>query len=102
MAWPANSIIAKLFGRARLEWYAGFLAGGVACALPWSTSLTSIIIAAWLVTLIGSWQVAALRREISTPAGGIPVAFWALGVVGVLWAIAPLGERMSSLSSFHK
>ena len=102
MAWSARAIIAKLLDRVAVARHADWLAVAVAVSLPWSTSATVILIALWLVMLIGSLDVAALRREISAPAGGLPVALWVLGAAGMLWAAAPLAERINGLSSFHK
>jgi O-antigen ligase len=102
MAWPAPTIIAKLIGRENLARHADWLAVAVAVSLPWSTSVSLIFIVLWLVMFLGSAHVAALRHEISTPAGGLPVAMWVLGAVGVLWAAAPLDERIAGLNSFHR
>src|SRR6266446_6805379 len=92
----------RLFDRQSLGRYADWFAVAVAIALPWSTTFTAVFIVLWLVTLIGSWNIAERCREHWTLAGGLPVALWALGVVGMLWATVPLADRFAGLSSFHK
>ena len=44
----------------------------------------------------------ALRRAILTPAGGLPVALCAAGVLGLLWSDASFAERVNGLSSYYK
>jgi O-antigen ligase len=92
----------RLFDRQSLGTYADWFAVAVAVALPWSTTFTAVFIVLWLVTLIGSWNIAERRRERWMLAGGLPVALWALGVVGMLWATVPLVDRFAGLNSFHK
>jgi hypothetical protein len=76
----------KLLGRQTLGRCADWLAVSVAVALPWSTSLTGIFVALWIVTLIGSWDIPTRRYEPVTLAGGLPIALWALAAAGMLWA----------------
>ena len=78
------------------------LAVGLAASLPWSTSLTSSLLGLWLVTLIPTLDLRSLRRELMTPAGGLPVALWAMGAVGMLWADVGWSERLAGLSGYHK
>src|SRR4029079_8855681 len=78
--------------------------GGVAVAvsLPWSTSATAILIGLWFFTLVPVLRWDELRREILTPAGGLPVLLVLLGVAGMLWADVTLLERWKGLDSFLK
>src|SRR5882672_2925851 len=78
------------------------LAAAVAVALPWSTSATAILIVLWLIALVPTLDAAALRREIMSAAGGLPVLLWALGAIGMLWADVSWSERLGGLSGFHK
>jgi len=79
------------------------LAVALAASLPWSTSATGILAGLWLLAVIPTLDAAALRRVLSTPAGGLPVMLWALGLVGMLWASGvPFAERLDGLSSYHK
>ena len=42
----------------------------MAVSLPWSTSATSILLVLWLVALLPTLDVAMMRREVETAAGG--------------------------------
>ncbi len=88
--------------RARLMRLADQLAVALAISLPWSTSATGIVAALWLLALVPALDRAALRRVLSTPAGALPVLLWAAGVAGMLWADAPLAERIDGLGPYHK
>jgi O-antigen ligase len=101
--WTARTALAnRLFDHERLARTADGLAIALAISLPWSTSATSILAALWLIALIPTLDPAALRRVLSTLAGGLPVLLWALGLAGVLWSDAPLIERFDALGAFHK
>jgi O-antigen ligase len=71
-------------------------------ALPWSTSITSIAIGLWLIALLPTLDTAALRRELMTPAGGLPVVLWFLAALGMLWAEAKWGQRFDALNGYVK
>jgi O-antigen ligase len=86
----------------RLGQLADGLAIAVAVSLPWSTSATSILIVLWLVAVVPTLDVASLRRELLSPAGGLPVLLWGLGAVGMLWADVGWSERIAGLNGFHK
>src|SRR5262245_48587082 len=94
--------VAGIADPARLREVADWLAVAVAVSLPWSTSATSILLVLWLIAVLPTLDLAAVRREVSTPAGGLPVLLWALGALGMLWADASWSERLDGLGSFHK
>jgi O-antigen ligase len=75
---------------------------GVAVSLPWSTSATAILVVLWLAAILPALDPGALRRALADPAGGLPVALCALGLVGMVWADAAGGERLSAWQSFLK
>jgi hypothetical protein len=81
---------------------ADWLAVAVAVALPWSTSAVGIALAAWLIVFLPTLDVAALKRELGTPAGGLPVLIWCLGFIGMLWADVSWHERLAGLDGFHR
>jgi O-antigen ligase len=93
-ATPAN--------RVRLAPIADGLATAVAVSLPWSTSATGILVVLWLITLVPVLDGAAVRREVLSAAGGLPVLLWVLGAIGMLWADVNWSERIAGLSGFHK
>jgi hypothetical protein len=74
----------------------------VAVSLPWSTSATGILVVLWLLALIPTLDASALRRVMLTPAGFLPVALVALGVIGMLWADVTWAERWGGVESFLK
>lgn len=78
------------------------LAVAVAVSLPWSTSATGILVVIWLLALLPTLDVNALRREVMTPAGGLPVLLVALGAIGMLWADLPWTERLAGFSGFAR
>jgi len=57
---------------------------------------------ALVLALLPTLDVGALRRELASPAGGLPVLLWVLAVTGMLWAAVPWGERFGDLDSFHR
>jgi hypothetical protein len=97
-----DAVTASRFDRARLALLADWLAVCVAVSLPWSTSATAICILVWLLVLLPTLNAAALRRELDTAAGGLPVALWFLAALGMLWADVSWSERINGLGGFHR
>jgi len=94
--------IASRLDRARLAKIADGLAVAVAVSLPWSTSATGILLVLLLLALIPTLNWVEVRRELATPAGGLPVLLVALGVLGMTWADVSLAERWGGVGSFFK
>ena len=93
----------KNLDRTRFERLADGLAVALVVSLPWSTSLTGIFVGLWLIALIPTLNIAGLRRVVATPAGGLPVLFWLLAVIGMVWAFGvPMVERWDGLKSLFK
>src|ERR1035437_2339434 len=86
--------IASHLDRTRLAKIADGLAVAVAVSLPWSTSVTGILLVLLLLALIPTLDWADLRRELLTAAGGLPVLLVALGVLGMAWADVSAGGGM--------
>ena len=78
------------------------LAIAVAVALPWSSSVVSILVVLWLLALLPTLKARDVRREVATAAGALPVALVVLGALGMLWADVPWPERLGGLDSFLK
>ncbi len=91
-----------VFDRARFADAADWLAVAVAASLPWSTSATGILLVLWLIAVLPTLDFAAVRREVMTPAGGLPVLLWAFAALGMLWADVEWRERLAGLGAFHK
>jgi O-antigen ligase len=87
---------------AKLATVADWLAVGLAASLPWSTSATSILVVLWLLALVPTLELAALRRELHTAAGGLPVLLWLLAAAGMTWADVAWAERIAGLEGFLK
>lgn len=98
----AGISIASHFDRTKLARIADGLAVAVAVSLPWSTSATAILVVLLLLALILTIDWADFRRELLTPAGGLPVLLVALGALGMLWADVIWLERWKGLDSFFK
>jgi O-antigen ligase len=89
-------------GRKKLAATADILVVAIAVSLPWSTSATGIFVGLWAFTLLPTLRWGDLRRELSLPAGGLPVLLAALGIAGMLWADVSWLERWKGLDSFLK
>jgi O-antigen ligase len=94
--------ISNRLDRTKLVRLADGLAVAVAVSLPWSTSATAILMVLWLLAVIPTLDWAELRRELATPAGGLPVLLVLLGVLGMAWADVTLIERWNGVGSFFK
>ncbi len=74
----------------------------VAAALPWSTSVFSILMAIWLVALATTIDLRRLARFMGQPVCWLPVALFVLALLGTLWSPAPWSERIHSVSPLAK
>jgi O-antigen ligase len=74
----------------------------VAASLPWSTSVTSILLVLWLLALAPTLTLEDLRHELMPSAGGLPVLLFLLGALGMTWADVSWLERWQGLDSFFK
>jgi len=88
--------------RALFARWADWLVVAVAASLPWSTSATAILVVVWLIALIPTLDWPHVRREVLSPAGGLPVLLVALGVIGMAWADVSWAERWNGIDSFFK
>ncbi|MGA9201928.1 MAG: ligase, partial [Pseudolabrys sp.] len=98
----AGISIADPAARAKLVRISDGLMVAVAVSLPWSTSATSILLVLWLLGRCPTLEWSVVRRELMTPAGGLPVLLVMLGVLGMAWADVTLLERSKGLGGFLK
>jgi O-antigen ligase len=91
---------AKSFDVKTLAAIADWLAVAVAVSLPWSTSATGILVALWLFAVLPTLNVAAVKRELATAAGGLPVLLCALATLGLLWTDVTWSERVGGYTPF--
>jgi O-antigen ligase len=94
--------MAKIIDRQNFARWADWFAVAVAAVLPWSTTCTAVFIVLWLISLLGSWNLAERFREPWLAVGYLPALLWLIAALGVLWASAPWAERFAALSAFHK
>src|SRR5215470_11195654 len=95
-----TAAIDKPSARAHFAQAADWLAIAVAASLPWSTSATGILAALWLIAVIPTLDLQAVRHTIVIPAAAILIALVAFGALGMTWADASLAERLDSIKAF--
>jgi O-antigen ligase len=66
----------------------------IAFLLPWSTTGVVIAAALWVVALVPTLEKGALLRSLKRPISALPIAMFALALVGTLWSDASWGERL--------
>lgn len=98
----ANISTALRLPDARLVRIADGLAIAVAASLPWSTSATGILVGLWLLAVLPTVDIAGLRREIATPAGGLPVLLVVFAALGILWTEVSWSTAFAGLTPFLK
>jgi O-antigen ligase len=74
----------------------------IAVSLPWSTSLVGIFGAAFLVTVVPLLDVRAFLQSLKRPICALPIALFALALIGTLWSNAPWGVRLYAVSPAAK
>jgi O-antigen ligase len=74
----------------------------IALSLPWSTSLVGIFAVAWLVTVAPTLDIRAFLESLKRPICALPMALFALALVGTLWSDAPWGARLYAISPTSK
>jgi O-antigen ligase len=65
-----------------------------AILLPWSTTGAVIAAVLWVIALVPTLDAGALWRSLKRPFCLLPIAMFALALVGTLWSDAPWGERL--------
>ena len=74
----------------------------IALSLPWSTSLVAIFAVAALVTMAPFFDAKAFLQSLKRPISILPVALFALALVGTLWSDAPWGARLYAVGPAAK
>jgi O-antigen ligase len=69
----------------------------IAVSLPWSTSLVGIFGVAFVVTMAPFLDVKAFLQSLRRPICALPIALFALAVIGTLWSDAPWGARLYAI-----
>ena len=73
-----------------------------ALSLPWSTSLVAIFAVAALVTMAPFFDAKAFLQALKRPISLLPVALFALALVGTLWSDAPWHTRFYAVNPTAK
>ena len=74
----------------------------IAIVLPWSTSGVAIAAVLWLIALIPTIELQAFRRSLTRPISALPIAIFALALVGTLWADASWHARLYAVGPTAK
>jgi O-antigen ligase len=74
----------------------------VAASILWSTSAVGIFMVIWFVVLIPTLDPRLFLDSLKRPACLLPVAFFALAIVGTLWADGPWNARLYGISPVTK
>jgi O-antigen ligase len=78
------------------------LAALIAILLPWSTSGVAIAAVLWIIALVPTLQVRAFLRSLARPISVLPIALFALALVGTLWSDASWAVRLNAVSPTGK
>lgn len=81
---------------------ADHLAVATIVSIPWSTSLTSILIVVWLITIMPGTSLANIHRALTSPPSALPILLVLLAVAGLIWTDANPYERFAGLRQFLK
>jgi O-antigen ligase len=74
----------------------------IALSLPWSTSLVGIFAVLWLVTVAPTLDIKAFLESLKRPICALPMALFALALIGTLWSDAPWGVRLYAVGPTSK
>src|SRR4029450_8984839 len=87
----------RIVDRAGLARTADWLAIAVAVSLPWSTSLSGILIGLWCIAVIATLDLRSLRWAVALPAAAFPLLLLAYGVIGMAWGGASFEDQWGSI-----
>lgn len=73
-----------------------------AASIPWSTSGVAIFMTLWFIVLIPTLDPRLLLHFLKRPAFSLPLAFFALALVGTLWADSPWPVRLYGINPVTK
>jgi O-antigen ligase len=93
----AGSLRDRILDRARFAEAADWLAVATAVSLPWSTSITGVLVGIWFLCVIPTLDLRSLRWAVAVPAAAIPLALFAYGVIGMAWGGASFEDQWGSI-----
>jgi O-antigen ligase len=69
----------------------------IAISLPWSTSGVAIVAVLWIFALIPTIDIRAFLRSLTRPISVLPIALFALALIGTLWSDASWSARLHAV-----
>ena len=91
---PAAAVLSVLRNPASWATAADIFAVLSAFALPWSTSLAAIFVLCWLGTAAWVLDYKVYLQSLKRPICALPLALFALALLGTLWSDASWGARL--------
>ena len=74
----------------------------IAFSLPWSTTLVGIFGVVFVLTVAPTIEWRSFAASLRRPGSALPIALFALALVGMLWSEAPWGARLYALGPLVK
>jgi len=74
----------------------------IAVSLPWSTTLVAIFAAVFILSMVPLIDVKVFLQSLKRPICALPIALFALAVVGTLWSNAPWATRLYAIGPTTK
>lgn len=74
----------------------------IAILLPWSTTGVAIAAVLWIIALIPTIELRIFLRSLTRSICVLPIAIFALALVGTLWSDAPWNARLYAVSPAAK
>jgi O-antigen ligase len=74
----------------------------LAVLLPWSTTGVLIVSVIWIFALSFTLAVREFLQSLARPISALPIAMFALALVGTLWSDAAWGTRLAAISPTTK
>jgi hypothetical protein len=74
----------------------------IALLLPWSTTGVVIVAVLWVMALVPAIEVGPFLRSLTRPICVLPIALFALALVGTLWSDASWSERLYAVGPAAK
>ena len=74
----------------------------IAASLPWSTTAVIVFVIIWFIVLIPTIEVTAFAHWIRKPAAFVPIIFFGLATIGMLWADGAWSIRFRGLGPVAK
>ncbi len=81
---------------------ADYLVIAIVASLPWSTSLTGILVALWALAFAFTIDRVSLARITPMPIAAVPLILVALAILGMFWAQVGWPERLAGAAAYLK